>query len=178
MSDNNKSAQNIDDKNLNLENQDGNTDQNSGGGVGQPEKTVPLTALQEERTKRQEAQKKYEELMAKIEEQENQRKAEEGKFKELYEKSKSEIEGFKERLQEYESYKKKYEEFESQTRTELLEQLEGDELKTIANKLTIEDLRSFVKLHSKSNTDKSFSVGKKKDMGEKPKTFSEWKNKY
>lgn len=178
MSDNNKSAKNIDNENLDSANQDGNTNHNSGDGVGQPEKTVPLTALQEERTKRQEAQRKYEELVAKFEEQENQRKAEEGKFKELYEKTKTDFDGLKEQLKEYESYKTRYEEFEEQTRTELLDQLEGDELKAIAKKLSIEDLRSFVKLHSKSNTDKSFNVGKKRDVGEKPKTFMEWKNKY
>ena len=96
-------------------------------------------------------------------EAETKAQLEQGKFKELFEKEKTEKEKLNEELSELKPFKEKYVKVEADRRTELLEQLpEGnEELKKIAEKIpSLENLKEFVDVSLKQFGKKSTDGGR------------------
>jgi len=118
--------------------------------------------------KRDEYKKQIEAIHLKSEE-------EQGKFKELYEKFKTESETKGKALEDAET---KLQEFIETQKKELVESLD-DESKKFAETLELDQLREFVKISlTKKKLDATHpSLRPTKPIG-KAKTFSEWKSQY
>ena len=118
--------------------------------------------------KRDEYKKQLEDIQLKDEE-------EKGKFKELYEKFKTESETKGKALEDAET---KLKQFIETQKKELVESLD-DESKKFAETLELDQLREFVKISlSKKKLDATHpSLRPTKPVG-RAKTFSEWKSQY
>lgn len=107
---------------------------------------------------------KRDQLKKELEEREQKALEEQNKYKELYESLNPKLKEFEEKLakteQEKEEYLSKLKSVEDSTKQELMAEL-SDEHKAIASKLSLEDLREYVKINRKQTvkTDKIKTVG-------------------
>lgn len=89
-------------------------------------------------------------LKEEIERVKNAELLEQGKFKEIAEKLQKEVEEYKPYKEKAESLEKTFIEIETATKNELLNSL-SEEHKLIASKLTVADLKEYVKLNQKQD---------------------------